>query len=60
MRRTDIEATDKRLGIIEGLVPLKTMRRSDCPTKKKDAVRRGDTMKATIARLAPAPLRWIV
>jgi hypothetical protein len=54
--RTPNVSTDRMLGIREFVAPLKRMSNSDWLIIKKDTVRIGDTMMATIVLLALGPL----
>jgi hypothetical protein len=59
IRRTPNVNTDKTLGIMEFVAPLKRMSNSVWLIIKKDTVRIGDTITATIVLLALGPLRRI-
>ena len=58
--RTPNVNTDRRLGIMESVAPLKRMSSSVWLIIKKDTVRMGDTIMATIVLLALGPLLRII
>jgi hypothetical protein len=56
INRIPIVANDNKLGNREGVEPLKRIRSNDCPKRKNEAVRTGETTRATMVLFVPGPL----